>query len=123
MAQEALFTPYLYSAFSIVERASYLRQSGGSIELKARNGRAAGILDRWKSPDRFPTSDFFEQRLQLDGITENDLSTIVGLPPESYSELVTSPPNWVCDLERLYLTPCLPDDDPNFLRYTQEGTN
>jgi type 2 lantibiotic biosynthesis protein LanM len=129
MAQEDLapafgLTEHLYSALSLAERASYLRQAGeGWIGSKADTSRAAATLDSWKSQKPFPTGDSFEKRLRLDGLTEEDLLAILGLPPEVYSELIASPPDWFRELERLYLTPRPLDDDPEFLRYAEEGTN
>src|ERR1700730_9715895 len=129
MAQEHLapafgLTEHLYSALSLAERASYLRQAGeGWIGSKADTSRAAATLDRWKSQKPFPAGDSFKKRLRLDGLTEEDLLAILGLPPEVYSELIISPPDWVRELERLYLTPRPLDDDPEFLRYAEEGTN
>jgi type 2 lantibiotic biosynthesis protein LanM len=129
MAQEDLapafgLTEHLYSALSLAERASSLRQVGeGWIGSKADTSRAAATLDRWKSQKPFPTGDSFEKRLRQDGLTEQDLLAILGLPPEVYSELIASPPDWVRELERLYLTPRPLDDDPEFLRYAEEGTN
>ena len=115
-------TEHLYSALSLAERASYLRQAGeGWIRSKADTSSAAATLDRWKSQRTFLAGDFFEKRLRLDGMTEEDLLAILGLPPEVYSE-ITSPPDWVRELERLYCTPRHLDDDPEFLRYAEEGT-
>jgi len=129
MAQQALapafgLTEHLYSALSLAERASYLRQAGeGWIGSKAETSRAAATLDRWKSQDPFPDGDYFEKRLRLDGLTKEDLLAILELPPEAYSELIASPPDWVPDLERLYLTPRPLDLDQEFLRYAEEKTN
>jgi len=85
--------------------------------------RAAGILDRWKSQQPFSGGDLFEERLRQDGLTEKDFLAILGLPPRTYSELITVPPDWVRELEGLYLTPHCLDDDPEFLRYAEEETN
>ncbi|NDQ55573.1 MAG: type 2 lantipeptide synthetase LanM [Acidipila sp.] len=129
MAQEDLapafgLTEHLYSALSLAERASYLRRAGECwMGFKADASRAAATLDRWKSQKSFPTCDSFEKRLRLDGLTKEDLLAILELPPEVYSELITSPPDWVRELERLYLTPRPLDDDLEFLRYAEEGTN
>src|SRR5271170_6266978 len=100
MAQEAPAPPsglteHLYSALSLMERASYLRQAGkGWIGSKADSGRAAAALDRWKSQVPFPGGDSFEKRIRLDGLTEEDLLAILGLPSQAYSELIMSPPDW-----------------------------
>ena len=129
MAREALtpacgLTEHLYGALSLAERASYLRQTGkGRIGSKAATSRAAATLDRWKSQKPFPAGDSFEKRLRVDGLTEEDLVAILGLPPKVYSEVMTSSPDWVRELERLYLTPRPLDHDPEFLRYAEAGTN
>jgi len=126
MAQEPRFglTEHLYSALSLAERASYLRQAGrGWIGSRADTSHAAAALDRWKSQKPFPTGDSFEKRLRLDGLIEEDLLAILGLPPGVYSELIPSPPDWIRELERLYLTPRPLDDAPEFVHYAEEGTN
>jgi type 2 lantibiotic biosynthesis protein LanM len=117
-------TEHLYSALSLAERVSRLRQAGkGWIGSKADTSRAAATLDRWKSQKPFPSGDFFEKRLRLDCLTEEDLLAILELPPEVYCELITAPPDWVRELERLYLISRSLNDDPEFLRHTEEGTN
>ena len=93
------------------------------IASKADPGRAAAILERWKSHKPFPAGDFFEQRLRLDNLTEEDLLAILRLPPAVYAELITAPPAWVRELEELYRTPRSRDDAPEFVHYAQEGTN
>src|SRR5205814_6549260 len=126
MAQDDLasvsgLAQHLYSALSLADRASCLRQAGkGWVGSKADASRAAASLDRWKSQKSFPAGDVFENRLRLDGLTEEDPVTILGLPPEAYSQLITAPPDWVLELERLYLTPLSLDDHPEFLRYAEE---
>jgi len=129
MTQGALSPPFgltehLYSALSLAEWASYLRQAGkGRIGSKADTSRAAATLNRWKSQKPFGAADSFEKRLRMEGLTEEDLLAIFGLPPEAYSELITVSPAWVQELERLYLTPRPSDHDPEFLRCAERGTN
>ena len=115
---------YLYSALSLTERASYLRQAGkGWVGWSAETSRAAATLDRWKLQKPFSIGDSFEKRLRMDGLTEEDLLAILGQPPEAYSELMVSPPDWVRELERLYPTPRPLQVDPEFLGYAEEGTD
>src|SRR5208283_904095 len=104
MAQEDLapafaLTEHLYSALSLAERASYLRQAGeGWIGWKVDTSRAASVLDGWKSQRPFPDGESFEKRLRMDGLTEGDMLAILALPPEVYSRLIVSPPDWVSEL-------------------------
>jgi len=117
-------TEHLYSALSLAERASYMRQAGeGWSGSKIDTSRAIVALDRWKSQKPFAGGDSFKERLHLDDLTEEDLLAILGLPPEAYAELIASPPDWVRELERLYFSPQPLDDDPEFLRYAEENTN
>ncbi len=116
-------TEHLYSALTLAERASFLRQAGEVRPAsKPDASRAAAALYHWKSQRPFPADDYFKKRLQLDGLTEEDLLAILGLSTEVYCELIRSPPDWVRELERLYLTPRTLDDDPEFVRYAEEGT-
>jgi type 2 lantibiotic biosynthesis protein LanM len=115
---------YLYSALSLAERASYLRQAPrGWCGLKSDASRAAISMDRWKSQKPLMAGVSSEVWLRLGGLTEEHLLAIFGLPPEVYSELIASPPDWARELERLYLAPRSIDDDPEFLRYAGNGTN
>src|SRR5262245_1899632 len=99
---ECGLTEHLYAALSLLERASFLRQAGKDwIRSKADTSRAAAILNRWKSQKPFPSGVSFEKRLRLDGLTEEDLEGILGLPPKAFSELIVLPPDWVLNLERL----------------------
>jgi type 2 lantibiotic biosynthesis protein LanM len=129
MAREGFYstcglTEHLFGALSLVERASYLRDAGkGWIAPKTDAGHGAVTLHRWKSQEPFTTGDSFEKRLRLDGLTEEDLLAILGLPSEVYSELIRSAPDWVRELERLYLTPRLSEENPEFLRCVEEATN
>jgi type 2 lantibiotic biosynthesis protein LanM len=115
---------YLYSALSVAERTLCLRQAPeGWIRLNSDASRAATSLDRWKSQTPFGAGASLEKRLQLNGLTEEDLLAILSLPPEAYSELFASAPDWVRELERLYLTPRSFDDEPEFFPYAGQGTN
>src|SRR5271169_3921533 len=96
---------HLYAALTLAERVSSFRRVEGSwVGSQTDAGRAAGAFARWKSQEPFTLSDHFEKRLCLDGLTEDNLLAILGLPSEAYSELFPNAPEWVQDLERLYST-------------------
>jgi type 2 lantibiotic biosynthesis protein LanM len=117
-------TEHLFDALSLTERASYLRDTRkGWIASNADAAHGAAAMHRWKSQEAFTNNDFFEERLRLDGLTEKDLLAILGLPSGFYSELTKSGPDWVRELERLYLTEHLSEQDPDFLFHVDEGTN
>jgi type 2 lantibiotic biosynthesis protein LanM len=117
-------TQHLFDALSLGERASYLRDAGQDwIASKTDAGLAAVTLHRWKSQEPFMTGDSFEKRLRLDGLSEEDLLTILGLPSEVYSQLIRSAPDWARELERLYLSPQLSEENSEFLSYVEEATD
>src|SRR5882724_77317 len=120
MAQEGIsgFSEHLYSALSLAERASYLRQDlNGQPGSDGDATRAAAAINRWKSQKPFSTGDFFAQRLRQDGLTEHDLQAILELSPDVYSQRLTEPPDWVRELEELYVTRRPPDGNPADLRH------
>ena len=119
-------TGHLYASLTLAERLSSLRQTDSSwLGLRTDARRGAAKLSKWKSLRPFTVADRFERRLRLDGLTEEYLLSVLGLPVEAYSELFQSSPEWVRELQRLYSTERspAPDDDPLFLQWTQQGTN
>jgi type 2 lantibiotic biosynthesis protein LanM len=115
---------YLYAGLTLTERISAVRQADVRwVEQQINASRAAEAIARWKSQRPFSVGDNFEKRLHLDGLTEESLFPIVGLNSAVYSELLSIPPDWVRDLEFLYLSPCPRDIDPEFSNYAAEGTN
>ena len=115
----------LTAALTLRERISLLRQAEGSrVRPQTDASRAAGAIAEWKSQKPFSVGDHFEKRLRLDGLREENLLEILGLPPQAYSELISSPPDWIRELEKLYRTPAPPDEDAQeFLRYADQGIN
>jgi type 2 lantibiotic biosynthesis protein LanM len=114
---------HLYSALSLTERVTYLRRAtAGWVRSRVNGARAAAALERWKAQQPSPQDAFFAERLRLDSLTERDLLAILSLPPAVYSELITAPPDWVVDLERLFVAGCSFDADPAFSRYAQDET-
>ncbi|WP_242342860.1 type 2 lanthipeptide synthetase LanM family protein [Anaeromyxobacter terrae] len=130
MAHEACspasgLTPHLYSALSLGERAACLRRGAERFEgSRPVSGRGAAALERWRSREPFSADELLQRRLRLDGLSEAGLATLLGLPPDAYSDLLAAPPEWARELEALYLAPPPDDDvDPAFARYAEEGTN
>ena len=118
-------TKALYAALTLAERAACLRQFGTQLVVsESRAERAASVVEQWRSQKPFGAADFFERRLRLDGLTEEDLLTIAGLPTEVYSELMPDPPDWILDLERLYWAD-VPEHSTNdgFVEWAEQGTN
>jgi type 2 lantibiotic biosynthesis protein LanM len=113
----------LMNALSLRERASYLREAGIDCPVaKTDTDRAPSVLHRWKSQEPFASGDsLFEERLRLEGLSEEDLLAILGLPLQVYSELSGPAPDWAGELERLYLPRRQVRENAEFRRYLQEA--
>jgi type 2 lantibiotic biosynthesis protein LanM len=115
--------PHLLSALSLSERASFLRRAATfRARPEADTRRAAATLARWKSRQPFSAGELFAERLRQDGLSEEDLLVVLG-PPEDWAGIVDTALAWLQDLERLYAAPASLDDDPEFARYAEQGSN
>jgi type 2 lantibiotic biosynthesis protein LanM len=59
------------------------------------------LLARWKSQPPFATTSLFSDRLAADGITENDLLSLLAESPESLRQR-TPVPEWLAKIEQAY---------------------
>lgn len=119
-------TRHLYASLTLAERISLARQAHKRwLMQRTDTSRAADLLSRWKSQRPFMAGDLFEKRLRLDGLTEEELLAVIGLPTEAYPELLPTPPEWAQVLQSLYGEERAPvgDGNPQFLRWAQDGTN
>jgi len=107
------------------ERAALSRQVGESwLKQKTDTSRAATAIAGWKAHKPFTADDHFEKRLLADGLTEEKLLAILGLPPKGYAELGAASLGWVRDLERLYSSSCSSlSAAQEFLKWVEQGTN
>ncbi|PZW29570.1 type 2 lantibiotic biosynthesis protein LanM [Thermosporothrix hazakensis] len=86
-----------YAAISLKERVALQNMSNGAIEQSHfEMGMAQSRLDEWKeqAPFRHDT-ELFLRRLALDGLTEQELLTMLAEPAHSLQTRVGVRPEWV----------------------------
>jgi type 2 lantibiotic biosynthesis protein LanM len=114
-----------FAALTLAERMTLLRRAEPNwIGPRIDASRAAEAFARWRSQEPFLTGDYFEQRLRLEGMTEEDAHAVLGLRPEAYFDLSPTTPEWISVLQRLYFgqhPPEMPRQE--FLEWAQQGTN
>ena len=76
---------------------------------EADRERAARRLHDWRSQPPFATGPYFARRLAAEGITEDELLTVLGEPSEAVDGPPSAPPPWMEELERALARPTPPD--------------
>lgn len=103
--------PGWYNAALLSERVtSCLRTDLSPVQSNLE--QAQKKLQRWRDQAPFNTGAFFTQRLEMDGLTEEDLLTLLGEPLESLQARLSQPypPEWLVEL-RSALTDPIPSED------------
>ncbi len=93
-----------YEALTLTERRTSLRAyphpSSSSREIESE--RAERLLERWRSQAPFDKDALFFQRLDMDGITEEELKYLLGETVESLHERCPIPPAWLRQLSEAF---------------------
>jgi type 2 lantibiotic biosynthesis protein LanM len=89
-----------YRALTLSERSALLHmgayeQSGAAV---AGDETAEQRLRMWKGQNPFNKDSYFEQRLALDGLSEDDLFALLAEPAEDLRARVPAPPAWMAEL-------------------------
>lgn len=61
------------------------------------SGQATRRLERWRSQTPFGNDDYFAQRLELDGLTEEKLLYLLGEPVEALRHRLANEPAWLAE--------------------------
>jgi type 2 lantibiotic biosynthesis protein LanM len=61
------------------------------------SSQATRWLERWRSQTPFSNDNYFAQRLELDGLTEEKLLYLLGEPVEALQRRLTNDPPWLAD--------------------------
>jgi type 2 lantibiotic biosynthesis protein LanM len=96
--------PDWFKALTLSERAVALRRSPQRFPI-ADEALAARRLARWRGQDPFSTDDFFTRRLAQDGLTEDDLRTLLAEPAEAIAARESGRPEWLLTLEKAFTQP------------------
>ncbi|MEC4812015.1 MAG: type 2 lanthipeptide synthetase LanM family protein [Scytonema sp. PMC 1069.18] len=98
--------PTWYQAVSLTERITLLQKTPrrSSVDCLSDNKLAEYRLQRWRSLSPFSTKFYFEHRLALDGITEDDFKLILSEPIEAVRDRFTVLPEWLVELNQAFST-------------------
>ncbi|HEY0735246.1 MAG TPA: type 2 lanthipeptide synthetase LanM family protein [Herpetosiphonaceae bacterium] len=111
--------PDWYHALTLAERVATPRttqQRELIAEVDAE--RAVRRLQRWRSQSPFADETLFAQRLALDGLTEDELRSLLGEPIAAVHDRCGAPP-WLLQLAQAYVPGAV--SDPVELPTTQQG--
>src|ERR687895_316295 len=105
-----------YNAITLTERIASLRPLRGHTPNVDVNVDLAGRrLQRWRSQPPFTAGSYFDQRLAMDGTSEDELHYLLGEPIEAVRDRFPVPPAWLVQLAQKLSRPC---SDPTSLSET-----
>jgi type 2 lantibiotic biosynthesis protein LanM len=91
-----------YDAFTLKERIDSLRALPNSSSQRIDTERVKQLLERWRSQPPFDKEALFLQRLEMDGITEEELNYLLGETVESLRERWPILPPWLRQLSEAF---------------------
>src|SRR5262245_58221889 len=106
MTQRCLQAPAWYHATTLTERLTLRRLTPRPPMVAEVDAACAQRrLQRWQAQSTFTSDVCFAQRLASDGITEDDLLSLLGEPIEAIQYRCSVPPAWVADLADAFARP------------------
>jgi type 2 lantibiotic biosynthesis protein LanM len=95
-----------YQALTLKERLASLRSVRGKIpNVEVNADLAERRMQRWRSQPPFTTSSYFEQRLAIDGMAEDEFRYLLGEPIEAVRDRLSEPPTWLIELAQAFSRP------------------
>jgi type 2 lantibiotic biosynthesis protein LanM len=91
-----------YDACTLKERIDSLRALPNPTSRKIDTERAEKLLERWRAQPPFDKEGLFLQRLETEGITEEELQYLLGETVESLRERWPIPPSWIRQLSEAF---------------------
>jgi type 2 lantibiotic biosynthesis protein LanM len=91
-----------YEAINLRERIESLRALPSPLPGKIDAERTAQLLERWRTQAPFANETLFLQRLEMDGITEEELKYLLGETIESLRERWPIAPPWLQQLKEAF---------------------
>ncbi|WP_257458075.1 type 2 lanthipeptide synthetase LanM family protein [Archangium lipolyticum] len=85
------------------ERIRMLRHDGGTAAIDGELARRR--VERWRNQEPLCRNGLWERRLAAGGITEEELRTVLGTPPEALRRAMGSAPSWAQEIEQAYAAP------------------
>ena len=106
MNQENFLSSAWYQAITLTERIASLRAvQSKKTSVKVNADLAKQRLQRWHSQSPFATDSYFDQRLAMDGITEDELLILLSEPIEAVHHRFSKPPIWLAELQYAFSRP------------------
>jgi type 2 lantibiotic biosynthesis protein LanM len=106
MLPDPFHSPGWFRALTLGERIAALRAAGeGALQAIADPELAARRLQRWQSQPPFGDRSLFARRLAMDGVSEPDLSTVLGEPIEALRDRCATAPPWLSELASAFSRP------------------
>jgi type 2 lantibiotic biosynthesis protein LanM len=113
MKQSYVQSSAWYHAITLTERMasrSAIKYKMSDVEVNAE--LAGQRLQRWRSQPPFATGCRFALRLEMDGMTEEDLHSLLGEPIEAVHSRFSVPPAWLVELAQAFSRPTAADSLP-----------
>ncbi len=93
-----------YQAFTLSERiASQKKINNNNFNLaQEETKKAKKKIEHWQSYPWFSHEDYFTKRLEIEGITQEELENILGESIESVKERYANQPSWLSKIEQIF---------------------
>src|ERR1700751_1568625 len=96
MDQSFFDDPSWYRATTLAERIGSLHPvQGGTPKVALNTDHGERRLQRWRSQSPFTTGSYFQQRLEMDGMAEEDLLYLLSEAVEAVRDRFSTPPTWL----------------------------
>jgi type 2 lantibiotic biosynthesis protein LanM len=97
-----------YNATTLTERIALLsNMSNGCCQRGINHKISQQRIQKWKSTSSFNKSSYWNQRLAINGITEDKLIQIIGEPIQAVKNYFSTPPDWLTEIAEALTRPHL----------------
>lgn len=97
MSQQISPSPSWNQAATLAERLPTLTVAALENMAGIDSSQAARRLERWRSQTPFSHENYFAQRLEVDGLTEEKLLYLLGEPVEALHDRLANDPPWLVE--------------------------
>jgi type 2 lantibiotic biosynthesis protein LanM len=106
MTQRYFQSSEWYRASTLAERVASMRQAPSENRAAVIDSDlAARRMASWQSQPPFSTDSYFAQRLQMEGLSEDELFHLLGEPSEAIQHRLPHKPEWLEKLEQAFDQP------------------
>ena len=113
-----------YHGVTLTERIASLKANPNKkLKVEIDTELAQRRMQRWRKQSPFTDDSYFAQRLDLDGITEDELFYLLGEPVEALQERSPKPPAWLVNLAQALSAATNPNPESLPLPEKLQGKN